>query len=492
MKNGWKYARGVFLIFCLIVIAAYVYHQPSWGMMDDWAHLDLTEKIWTAQDPLAALSTYFSAEFEEQKIRPLHCLMTLFVYKFFVHSPTVVYILNFCFGMALLPLWGKIFEMMFCKGEKEKADHIYIYPLSFFAFLPFWNNFMYISLQEKLIFYFSTLSIYFLGRLIQKNEGRYTWYTLFFSVLCLLSKPTGIFLIVTLMVFSMAMLLFDRRKGKNFEMMGAVCFVILIAYYLVIKVALFSTSYSSRYGDNLNIAGIIQNLSAASIFIPALLLVSVIAFIVFFVLFRKKRVELFALFLPIGFIIYIFILLPWGIINYLLGPAAPFLLGMCFPLYLAIKRFLSKRRLEVLAPVTVCLLAFFILGQVIYVRIVKMADIHRTIEKIMELNLQNQAKFYFPPPYVETHFSLEQFTHARIQYLKDGILNAEYMDSGDNYFLSFDQSPRIVLRGVEFKDLVYQNRTWRIYKLSPSYRAETTAYEIFPKTFLEKLVEKTR
>ena len=182
MKIRISYPFFVFLLFCLIIIAAYFYYKPSWGLMDDHNYIQEAKEVWESKHVLKTAYGYVMRDFYSQKIRPLYSLYVLFVYKFFINNTFLVYILIFLAQIIALPIWGIIFHRMFSKEEKISADTLFIYPLTFFLFTPFWNNFIYISLQEKFIFFFTTLSIYYFVSAYEKNNYRQLFISLIFSL----------------------------------------------------------------------------------------------------------------------------------------------------------------------------------------------------------------------------------------------------------------------------------------------------------------------
>lgn len=457
--------------------------------MDDWQHIQTVNPIWESANIFRSLFETIKGDLLGGKVRSVHWIYATIVYRLFSNAPFLIYIFIFLAQMALLPLWGLIFHRMFAKDGPVSRDALFIFPLSFFVFTPFWNNFMYISVQEKLVFFFSTLAIYFFMLTYDKHKAGYTFLSLLFALLCLFSKPTGIYIILAFLGCSAIYLLIYRRNLLLPAVYLLACISMLFGYYLMIKAVVNPGGYSSRYMDNLSITAILNQLKQSSIVVKALFAAALILLPVYLSLIKKKYFSFPSLLIPFGFISYLFVILPWGTSNYLLGPLAPFALGIFFPVYLLLINKLKKFKLDYLPSLTIILLVALVFAQVIVPRINKIAEIKHVEAEIIKLkNSGVNPRFYFPPYYSETCFALSKFTDTEIIYLSEPVLDAKMLSKGDSYLIYRDESSNISLKDARIAGVVFKNKTWKIFKLEKSSGTEMLDIK-FPKTILQKAIK---
>lgn len=478
-----------YLSFSFIVILAYLYYRPSWGLESDWQYIEGVNGIWSSSNILKSIFDYVKAEFFGEKIRPLYCIYTLVAYRFFNSAPYLIYILIFVIQISILPLWGLIFHRMFSKeGLAVSQETLFIFPLSFFIFTPFWNNFMYISLQEKMVFIFGSLAVYFFMLAFNKNRIRDALISLGFALLCLFSKPTGVYLFLA---FSVCLLLYCLIYRKNIiypVIFLFICLALLVGYYLFVKSLVKPGGYSSRYIENFNIIVVLNQLKHASIAIKGLLAVALAFLVSYLVLIKKRYYNFSSVIIPVALISYFLVLLPWGLINYLLGPVTPFALGIFFPVYSSLKRRLNKFNLSYLPGTVIILLTCLVLTQIIIPRINKMAEIKDVEEEIPILkNNSTNPRFYFPPYYSETCFALSKFTNTEIVYLPDAVLDSTMLSEGDNYLIYRDECSSINLKNVKIEKTIFENKTWKIFQIGKSNNKGMLNIK-FPQTILQKVI----
>ena len=478
-----------YLSFSLIVIIAYLFYRPSWGVVDDWQHLERVNGIWNSPNILQSILEYIRAEFFCEKIRPLHCIYSLVVYRFFNNAPYLVYILIFIIQISVLPLWGLIFHRMFAREPKASQETIFLFPLSFFLFTPFWNNFMYISLQEKMVFIFGSLAVYFFTIAFNENKLRSAFISLGFALLCIFSKPTGIYIFLAFSGCLLLYCLIYRKKIIYQVVFLFVCMAVLAGYYLLVKSLVRPGGYSSKYMDNFNIIAVLGQLKVASIAIKCLLASAVVFLAAYLVLIKRKYFNFSSVIIPVAFICYFIVLLPWGTISYQMGPVTPFALGMFFPVYTFAKQKLKIFKLNYLPGAVIVLLTFIVLTQVIIPRINKMAEIKDVEAEIIKLKSSgNNVKFYFPPYYSETCFALGKFTDTEIVYLSEPILEFKMLSKGDNFLIYRDESSNIRLKNVKILKTVFENKTWKIFLVGESANSQMLDVK-FPKTILQRVIK---
>jgi len=261
--------------------------------------------------------------------------------------------------------------------------------------------------------------------------------------------------------------------------------VLLISYFrFTVKHQL--QGYASRY--NLSLAGIAGNFMAAPLIVKLLCVFAVL--LIFYIIYKMKKerkLPLEALFIPLGYLCYIAVLLPWGIISYHISVTAPYVLGMFFPLYAYGngKSRLARFTLNLLLCL-LCLLAFL---YIIKPRIVKIANIKKTVVFLKGLAKEEPgARYFFPPPYSESAYSMSVFTGQQITYVENGVLSANMLGDGIKNFLMFDdQDPVISLSGVDIQKEIYRNATWRVYAIRKAEAPEKRFKVEFNENFLEKL-----
>lgn len=486
-----RYPLVYFLIFICFVLGAYIYYQPSWGLMDDWQFIQQANNLWGSDHVLGALYQNIKEDFAGGKMRPIHNVYVFFVYYFFQSIPSLIYILIFIFLMASLPVWGMIFHRAYVGDDPISYDHLFLFPLTFFIFTPFWNNFMYISLQEKLIFFFSTISVYFFIKTYKHNQIQHFLYTFIFAVLCLLSKPTGIYLMVSYFVFSVIHLVFFRKQRKLSLSWLFLSLMTVGLYYWHMKSSV-TGGYSLKYVKNFNISTMINHLWQASMIVKILLFMSFCSLSLSIIKTKQSKLNPLTMFVPIAYIVYISILTPWQIINYFLAPIAPFVLGLFFPVYLKIKSALKNTSFRFVPNVGIILLTMIVVWQIIIPRISKMADIKNVKKEILILkNGHINPLFFFPPPYVETRYALKKFMDINIKYLAEGILTADMVQQEPVYLIYRDECASIKLQDVKLGDVVYKNNTWKIFKVLKAPGEEKRTNVEFPKTFLQRLVSQS-
>lgn len=486
-----RYPLLFFALFCFIIIAAYFYYQPSWGLMDDALFLQRTHEIWKSADIWRAFADVLKEDFQSQKMHPVY-LVYFIEFKLFERAPFVLYIIRFAAIMAFLPLWGVIYQKMFRAQQGTREEAMFLFPLTFFAFTPFWNNFMYLTVMEKFFFIFGTGSIYFLISAHTKDKAGLLYVSFGLALLCLLSKPTGIFLMFAYLAYAVMQRLFFNRKSPLIRKTIVFSAATVVLYILVLKVFLKPGGYSYKYVHQLSFQGIFGNIFGSTV-TGALFLASLLALCVFIVLAKKKIFDESSVLLPLCFICYVLILAPWGIINYLLSPAAPFVIGMLFPLYGWLYRFFKERRLGWVSPLVLIFIAMAFLTQIIIPRISKMADIKGVQGAIEELNAENPgAAFYIAPSCLEASHSLRDFTGTNVVYASTGEIQGSLLGTGKAYLIFRDECRIFRLIDLQSGAIRYQNNTWKISDLVPSPGKDEIARESFPQTFLQKLVSSKR
>lgn len=458
----------VFLMFLGVILGATFYYSPSWGLMDDRQNLCQIMKIWAPGFSLSNLWTLIKNDYWGCGVfRPIYYTWVAFVYYIFKEVPAVIYALIAIFNMLAALIWGTIFHSLFSRKKEEKLINVFIFPLSFFIFTPFWNIFMYISLQEKFVYFFSAVSLYFLKIGYDKNK----FYPIFIATLSLflgvLIKPTCIYLAVALCFFALLdVILLNYKKSVSHIILLIYTPLLALYYYFTVKSV---RGYTSRYGDNLHLDKLINSMLVAPMIVKFLVVCAtvILIFMLIRILLRKNKFDPLGILIPLGFLCYVFIFLPWGFSNYLLSAATPYVLGMFFPVFIFL-----NRKSEVIKYLTNILLIFIVTIVFIFIimpRISKMSDVEKVENFIKSFNQNNPSSVYFyPPPFYESAEAMRYFTNADIIYLANSILSKDMLKNCNcNYLIFRDEgiSTAILLKDARVNKEIYRNNTWRIIQL---------------------------
>ncbi|NTV30115.1 MAG: hypothetical protein HGA80_08560 [Candidatus Omnitrophica bacterium] len=443
--------------------------------MDDHTNLRVAHNFWI-HPSLSALWSAIKGDTDIGRFQPLYKVWILCAYQAGAKHPVVIYFLTTLAGLLLLPVWGLILDKVF-NGGRRSPFWIWVYPLAFFIFAPFWNAFMYVSIQEKFLYFFGAPAIYFFLRTYEKNApGNLAW-VLLFTLLAIMSKETGIVFFLAFAAYAFCDAVFFRRRPRLSLIIWAASTVFSILYYIGIKHLL--RNYTARYADSLGLATIIQRFHTSPFYIKAAALLALFMLIVQIVSrlrdrqFQENGQTLFAWLT--GF--YILILLPWGFPTYILPPLAVFFIASATGIFQAGDRWTTLRYVKraLLTALAFLTALFFILPQ-----IEKMADKHKLVEAVRQLHAANPtAAFFYPAPYSETATSIQIFSGAPVTYLINGSLTPDRLAvSATGYLLINDECWPAGLRGISPAATVYSSSTWKIYSLKtePGYQADFKEY----------------
>jgi len=451
-----------FIMVSVLLIGAILYYAPAWGLQDDFQNLNWAQAVWQSENFLGGLRSIIVRDFLNWGMfRPVYYTAVVFTYHIFENSPWLIYIFIAIFNLTAILIWGVVIAKLFSVRKGNIWLSIFLFPLSFFIFTPFWNIFVHISFQEKLIVFFSALSLYFLEKAYSKDRAAFLIPVMLSIVLGILSKPTGIHLAMAYIIFAVIDLVFVKYKKRISLWVLLLNVLIFSSYYWFISSNL--RGYTGRY--SLTLTSVINGLFSSSMLIKFLMAFALIMIFsaVTIVLRRKNNFSPLAMIFPLGFLSHILVLAPWSFANYLLSSLTPYILAMFFPIYLWFnyKNNLLKSSANFCLVVLIAMSFFFIAIP----RISKLAEIRKVEEFIVSFN-KNNDMYFFPPPFQEAAMAVGVFTSAEITYLKDGILTAEKLrDKKGNYLLFNDESSRMTLDGVKVDKLVYKNNTWRIFHL---------------------------
>lgn len=297
--------------------------------MDDHSNVIITRDFWQAPS-LDYFTRSFSTELVNGRFRPVYFIWLITAYTIGACAPFLVYFLITLAGLSLLPLWGISLDQAFNNG-KRSPFLLWVYPLSFFVFTPFWNIFMYISLQEKFVYLFCTPAIFFFLKSYADKKWWLLLPALIFTLLATMGKETGVALLMSFGAYAFVDALIFKRDRNASWMIWSSNTILFSGYFLFVQWLM--RSYSERYASNSNIQSMISKLLAAPVYIKIILLLCV-AGIAWPIIkkcldktYEEKGGSLFAWLT----LFYILLLTPWGYQSYLLSPLAPFLLATALP-----------------------------------------------------------------------------------------------------------------------------------------------------------------
>ncbi|MDD3296615.1 MAG: hypothetical protein PHU64_04555 [Candidatus Omnitrophica bacterium] len=479
----------IFLIFSGIILAATIYYSPGWGFMDDSQNISIAEGFWKNNPSLSSFKELVSFDISEYgRFRPFYQAWVIFAYRVFFNNPLNLYVFIAIFNLLGLLLWGLVIHETFSVSCPDSFGDIFIYPLSFFIFTPFWNNFMYISLLEKFVYIFSAVSLYLFISAYRRKNILFSLASLAFAILCILSKETGVALLIAYWIYYFFTGILFKTERRFCLINFFTINVILAVYYLFIR-SIWG-NYSMEYSGNLNPFTVFINVIKAQFVIKGITLFSVTAIAIYIISRIKNKNGLIkreALIFPLFLGTYIAVLSPWKFSNYLLAPIAPMIMGVLYPLYVLIGS--RSRTLRLIKKLGIISIAFLVLFFIIVPRISKMADKRKLIEGIKAVEkMEPNSRYFFPPPFSESSKAIQKIAVIDIEYLDKGILNKERLNSkGDNYLIFGDQCSELVFRGVAIEKEVYRSNTWKIFLIGKAGSGKGSFKVAFPENFVQKM-----
>jgi hypothetical protein len=454
----------LYLFVLLVIMGMTLYFSPSWGFMDDYQNLQNVSGIQSSPNK----SQLIFQELKEMPAgfaRPVYKMWVISMYWLFKNNPTGMYLLIAILNMTALLVWGWVLYDYFAVERKYFYLMVFLYPLSFFIFTPFWNIFMYLSLQEKFVVWFSALSLFSFKRSYNSQKTSWVIYAFFGVILAVLSKPTGIYLAIVFVWFALLDLFFFNKSLR------------ISAWHIILESSLFvgyafftfkyqlTNTYTSGYKENLGLTTLISKIFNSYFYIQGLYVLGIVFCLYFFVQsLRKKEASPFRIVFPLGLLTYLSILIPWGGQTYLQCALSPLIFATGVPVFIFLcnqNRFVKWATLSLF----VVLIGSIVTG-VIYPRIRKMAEKGYVVDFLRNHARNNQnAQFFYPPPFMETAFALKGFSGQDVVYADKGITLKTLSREKENYLLFDDQAGKLRLKGVRAETPIYKSHTWRVYPL---------------------------
>ena len=423
------------------------------------------------------------------RFRPVYWLWVLSMYTWFEHAPLTMYLAMAFLNMGALAAWGLVFYEFFAVPRKYFFSTVFIFPLSFFLFTPFWNAFMYFSPQEKFVVFFAPLSLYFFKKSYDRPGLRHGLYCFVLTVLAMFGKEPAIFLPLIYVVFAG----YNVVKGykKNIALVQVGVYGALAGFYVWLTTQiLFKGNYASTYSGSLKVNLLKDKILATPIVIKVLFAVAIGLCLYELVKSLAKKTPLgFPVLLYLSLFAYLGVLLPWGYDSYYLCALAPFVLTLFFPAYLyaqqrgALTARASHGALIVALAIVFC--------GIIVPRVSEMKDIANIIG-FLRLD-PPQSKKYFLPVYQEWTINLTGFTGQNVAFIEREQLERGALDPKEKNFLLLNHlCPRARLENIASGGEVYANANWKVIALQPKnghmehYQAE------FPENLIQRIKSRIR
>jgi len=477
----------IFVLFSLLIIGSVVFYGPSWGLMDDHHMLKSAQDVWLRGDALENLGRVIVSDLKWGMFRPVFYTWAMTVYRVFADAPLMIYLGIAIFNLATLLLWGFIFNKIWLNQKKNSLSDIFLYPLTFFIFTPYWNNFMYISMQQKFVLFFSALAVYFFYQGYVKERKTYFVLSVSAILLSTLSHGEGIFLNLTMLFLSLGLFFITKKAQLLFSFF--LNLVLATAYLFFTIFVQFKGTYTAKYANSFNINKFVVNFSSASLLLRMLTLLAIfyLCFLIIRIATRRNRFTPIFLIFPLGFICYIAILTPWGFPSYHLSVLTPFIMGMFFPLY----SFLNSKSyiLKILTDSFIFVLALLTLFYIWIPRISKISDIKKMEQFIVDFEADKKANVYFmSQPCMEACKTLSAITKTEIIYLEDSLLSQDKLrEPAGNFMIFRDECPSVNLKDVREMEEIYKNNTWRVFSVKKE-RGISKEFKVgFPENFVEKV-----
>lgn len=449
----------------MLLLGSYFIYMPKWGLMDDWQNRQIADVFWGSSDKSTEFSRLMDREVNQHgRFRPFYYCWILSVYKIFYNNPFMLNLIICIVNLLMIAVWGKIFALILKKTGYSDSDYFaYIYPFLFFVFTPFWNNFMYISLQEKFVFWFSSLACYFLVDGTMEENMEKLWIAFLLIVIALMSKETSLSILFSFVaVIFLNMLCANKVKSRlrYLPLLFTACLFVFV-YGLSIKsiVGGYTQTYAENSSSMINMLLKFNHIPQyAKLLIAMSGFASIFCCIVYII--KRTYLHLFSMFFAMCLFFYLLLMLPWGYPTYMLAPLAPFIFGM----FLCAVLFIHKRLGLVLNVGSISLIFLF----VIFVGLPNVslcADKTKIITFITN-NIKSEDIIFFPMPYEESAQTIKKFSGKNIVFLEEGELLPEMLASqGDNYLVFHEGARAVNINDIAPGKIIYQNLTWKLYEL---------------------------
>ena len=232
---------AIVLVMLSFVGISFVYHDWSWGLMDDYNLLTVPGSVWERTTAL------FKSMLANGRFQPTYNFYAASFYHIFEHAPKLFYILHAGIVCLSLVVWGYV-AYLFTNSRLAFPLFICV-SLSFYKF---YDSFFYLSVQEILGLLFAGCACVFNFKAFSgmiNNASRISWPNavcgLLFLIISFCTKET--FLVVGL-AWGVSLLFcgFWFKRNGMILLCGAVLLLLSLSYGIILK-AFIVTGYSSAY-----------------------------------------------------------------------------------------------------------------------------------------------------------------------------------------------------------------------------------------------------
>ncbi|HEY8277980.1 MAG TPA: hypothetical protein VIH99_00060 [Bdellovibrionota bacterium] len=323
--------RGYFLLglgLPLLVLAMLFYFRPFWGLMDDGVNVFLVEKMRSEGIFRIWWDMSMYDIFQQGRMRLMYFLMVPVIYMPAAGSSVVAFAINIVwvcltFAFVAAASWP---SLSYAYGLKNKAFAVFLFFVLCFAYPWTMHAFRAPSVHEKLVIFFAGLV---LAAQYSKFASRSLPHWLGVMVPSLvLALNTKEQIALYFPIFLAAQVHVDSQK-KNYRRTALLLFLLLASAGVIKWVGTHGT-YKSAYG--LERAKITLRNSKSLYLFLALAFSAQAAAFVDFLKHRKWPRLLLASSYPAGLVLFVLLMLPWGMGGYLNCAATIFVVACAIAL----------------------------------------------------------------------------------------------------------------------------------------------------------------
>jgi hypothetical protein len=437
MKNKLKFLTILVAVF---LIALFFLYPPYWSHMEDSSNLLRMQEGWSSGHLWEKIFALVRTDLTSYgTFRPLNVISIFTYYKAFGSDPVLAYGILGILILLLCWAWANAFEKL--TNDRHNKESFYLYLLFCFVFTPHLQLFIYLPIQEKFIAACSLLAILGLTRYLESGKGALLMMA--GSLLSYLSKPTGLFVCLLL-----AALLFldylqtQKRRSLLFSGLFLLTAAAMGAFAVVMR-----GQYSGRYHP-LDLASYLPQLTkktlvyfAFSIFTLGLSIGKN---------FKKGTPLTASLCLsevvwPMGFLIYLFLLLPWqgGTTGYFLTGASFFFIGTMTLFFQLVLGTNFGRRFQV--PFVLCL-GLLILNRAfpayrLFLARAAEKDVVEWIQSQNNPDKEKRPQLFIPTPCEEAAISFPRFAQYPDELIRTYPDSIPFQNQREAYLITSGECP---------------------------------------------------
>lgn len=331
---------GLCFFFPALVLGLIFYFQPFWGIMDDYVNLLYVRQM----KDVGFFKTYWieaSADlFGSGRMRFTNIPMVLALYGPSMNNSLVTFAINAIFVSGIFLFTAYVFgisaDMLGLKiGRSEFVGLFFL-----FCFAYPWSQHLFLSpsVQEKLVILASVALIWLLFRIRDLSSNLLWALSIFVLLVFAVNTKEQIVLFFPLLL---AIQLQIGREGDRYLRFGLLFFLLVVAVASIYWAGTFGYYKRDRYGLEAAMATLRTSKSMW-------LFLGLAGLAEFFVIRRWIRERNLFQFLhrsayPLGLLLFVLLMLPWGLGNYLNTVALVFVF---FSLYFVVEAFFPPKLIQ--------------------------------------------------------------------------------------------------------------------------------------------------